>query len=99
MMAMADLLVVVPGITGSALRRPGGRSIWNLSAGAIAGGLASFRRTVGDLRLPAGIGDAAPDGPAALDVDGLVTGWHVWPGFWAGGGYGRLLAFLSEVAP
>jgi len=96
---MADLIVVVPGITGSVLRRPGGRAIWNLSVGAIAGGLAAFRRTVDELRLPAGVGDEAPDGPAALAADGVVTGWHVWPGFWAGGGYGRLLAHLESIAP
>ncbi|MEU7875767.1 hypothetical protein [Dactylosporangium sp. NPDC049140] len=96
---MADLLVVVPGITGSVLRDAAGRDVWNLSPRAIVGGLTGLRRTVGALRLPTGIGDAAPDDPGGLSAGGPITGWHLWPGFWAGGGYGRLLAHLESVNP
>jgi hypothetical protein len=96
---MPDLLVVVPGVTGSVLRRPAGGEVWSLSLTAVTKGLLSFRRTVESLRLPADLGDAAPVGPAALTADRLIMGWHVWPGFWAGAGYGRLLSYLNGIAP
>lgn len=49
------------------------------------------------MRLPDGIGDEAPDRPAsALIPSGLISGIHIWPGFWVGAGYGRLLHILGR---
>jgi hypothetical protein len=93
---MDDLIVIVPGITGSALRDASG-AIWDLSPAAISTGLANTGRTLAALRLPIDLGDHAPEHP--LTPAGLVMGWHVWPGFWAGAGYGRLLHRLRTAYP
>jgi hypothetical protein len=93
-----DLLVVVPGITGSALRQ-GDRTIWDTSAAAVAHGLARTTRVLEAMRLPEGLGDAEPDPDHRLEPAGLIMGWHIWPGFWAGAGYGRLLDRFRGLHP
>jgi hypothetical protein len=93
-----DLIVVVPGITGSALRR-GERMLWDLSVAALAHGLTHTARLLQALRLPEGLGDAELDPADRLDPAGLIQGWHLWPGFWAGAGYGRLLHCLRQLHP
>src|SRR6266508_6425085 len=93
-----DLIVVVPGITGSALRRDR-QVIWDLSASAVAHGLTHTAAVLTAMRLPEGLGDAEPDPADRLDPVGLIEGWHVWPGFWAGAGYGRLLHRLRHLYP
>ena len=93
-----DLIVVVPGITGSALRR-GERMLWDLSVAALAHGLTHTTQVLQALRLPEGLGDAEPDPADRLEPAGLIQGWHLWPGFWAGAGYGRLLHRLRRLHP
>ncbi len=88
-----DLIVVVPGILGSVLRK-GRRVVWDSSFQAVASALWDFDRIVADLRLPPGVRDEGPDPRHALTPTGLVSGWHVWPGIWAGAGYHGLLAGL-----
>lgn len=93
---MQDLIVVIPGITGTVLRRDG-HDVWNLSLSAVGRGMVSFGRTVGSLRLPAGAGPGPAPASAALETGGLVRGWHLWPGIYGGPGYGRLLDVLAGV--
>jgi Lecithin:cholesterol acyltransferase len=93
-----DLIVVVPGITGSALRRSE-HMLWDLSAAAVANGLAHTAQVLQALRLPEGLGDAEPDPAYRLAPAGLIRGWHLWPGFWVGAGYGRLLDRLCRLDP
>ena len=71
--------------------------MWDFSPSAIAGGMLRYSRIVRSLRLPPDIGDGIDDRPGALVPSGMVTGWHLWPGFWAGPGYGRIQATLSGV--
>ena len=91
----ADLVVVLPGILGSTLRRDG-RLVWAPSAGSALRAIGTFGASVRRLELPPGIGDDHPhDGvePAALMPD-----LHVLPGIWAPvKGYDRLLARLRSV--
>jgi len=93
---MADLVVVVPGITGSVLRRDG-RDVWNLSASAIGRSLASFSSAMEALRLPAGVGSGPAPATSAMEVGALITGWHLWPGIHGGPGYRRLLEALAKA--
>jgi hypothetical protein len=93
-----DLIVVVPGITGSVLRR-GERVLWDLSVAAVAHGLSRTAQVLQALRLPDGLGDAEPEGAHWLEPAGLIQGWHLWPGFWAGAGYGLLLHRLRRLHP
>lgn len=93
-----DLLVIVPGVAGSRLRSAH-REVWNLSAAAVARGLLHTVAALEDMELPEGPGDEAPDPAHALQPAGLITGFHVWPGFWAGAGYGRLLHQARRMDP
>jgi pimeloyl-ACP methyl ester carboxylesterase len=90
--------VVVPGITGSALYRDN-RAIWDLSVAAVAQGVAHSAQMLEELRLPEGFGDTEPGPTERLEAVGLIRGWHVWPGFWAGAGYGRLLDHFRGLRP
>ncbi|MFD7936569.1 esterase/lipase family protein [Streptomyces sp. NPDC059755] len=89
------LIVIIPGITGSVLRHRDAE-VWNLSLSALSRGLTRTVETMDRLRLPADIGDEEPDAEEALQPAGLISGWHIWPGFWAGSGYGRLASILGE---
>lgn len=89
---MRDLIVVLPGITGSVLRK-NGRDVWALSAQGILGAL----RTLGDsfdaLRLredPVDVDDLG-DGVSA---DRLMEDVHVVPGLWKIDGYTTIVRRL-----
>jgi pimeloyl-ACP methyl ester carboxylesterase len=93
-----DVVVVLPGIMGSSLRR-GDRDVWSLSPGSLARALVTLGRDVRALALPAGIGDAEPDDPPdrAVVPTGLIGGLHVIPGVWSPiDGYGTLLGQLRD---
>jgi pimeloyl-ACP methyl ester carboxylesterase len=95
--AMQDLIVVVPGITGTVLRRDG-HAVWNLSLSAVGRGIVGFTRTAESLRLPDDVGTGSAPPTMALEVGGLVNGWHLWPGVYGGPGYRRLVDVLTETA-
>ncbi|HEX3955354.1 MAG TPA: hypothetical protein VHZ03_01845 [Trebonia sp.] len=92
-----DLIIVIPGITGSALERDG-RPVWDLSVAAVVRGVARTQQVLDSMALPP-IGDGPADERHALTPVGLIDGWHVWPGFWAGPGYGGLLRHLRAAVP
>jgi pimeloyl-ACP methyl ester carboxylesterase len=87
-----DLVVLLPGITGSVLERDG-HEIWAPSPGAVLRGLLSFGRTLKDLEL-------VDDDPTRPDLgDGvvatrLVPDVHLLPGFWKIDGYSAIENFL-----
>ena len=95
MTAPTDLVVVLPGILGSTLRRDG-RLVWAPSAGSALRAIATLGASLRRLELPVGIGDEDPyDGvePAALMPD-----LHVLPGIWTAiKGYDKLLARLRRL--
>ena len=71
-----DLVVVVPGIMGSALGLDG-RPLWALSGSALRSGLRTGGRSLNRLQLPKDIGDENPgDGVEPL---GLMPGIHGAP--------------------
>ncbi|MFB7470882.1 esterase/lipase family protein [Kitasatospora sp. NPDC056184] len=72
-----DLVVVVPGITGSRLAVDG-KEVWGPSPGALVRGIASFLGSVKALRLPADLGDDHP-GDGVVPT-GLVPSLHAVPG-------------------
>jgi pimeloyl-ACP methyl ester carboxylesterase len=74
-----DLVVVLPGITGSTLVDAEGRLVWGLSAGSLMRTLFSRGESLRRLRLPDGIGDnPADDG---IRPDKLMPD-HGLPGIW-----------------
>lgn len=75
------VIVVLPGIMGSALRDADGDDVWSTRVSAILGGILSRGRSITRLQLPAGIGDDHPgDGVVATE---LMPDLHVVPGVWS----------------
>jgi hypothetical protein len=94
-MTPTDLVVVLPGILGSTLRKDGDL-VWAPSAGSALRAIATFGRSITGLRLPAGIGDDHPgDG---VEPVSLMPDLHVLPGIWTPvKGYDVLLAKLGSL--
>ncbi len=97
-----DLVVVIPGIMGSALRQHD-RDVWALSGTAIADGLRTLARNVEALALPPGIGHSLPQGKGegepndGVQATALIGGLHVIPGVWSPvKGYAELVATLRD---
>ena len=90
---MRDVIVCIPGITGSVLRK-NGKDIWNISGGAVLNALRSLGGSIGDLKLE--------DDPVDEDdVDGItatsvIRDVHLLPGIWKIDGYTKLVRHLEE---
>lgn len=85
---MEDVIVLIPGITGSTLSK-NGRDIWALSATGILGAVRSLGGSIDTLKLaqdPSDVDDLG-DGVSA---DRLFDDVHLIPGFWKIDGYGKI---------
>ncbi|WP_030291702.1 lipase/acyltransferase domain-containing protein [Streptomyces katrae] len=92
---VTDLVVVLPGMTGSRLAAADGTAVWDLSGAALLRGLQAFGRSVTALRLPEDIGDGDP-GDGVVPV-GLMPDLHALPGIWHPvDGYTDLLRWLER---
>jgi Lecithin:cholesterol acyltransferase len=90
----ADVVVVVPGILGSALAIDG-TPVWALSGAALVRGLQTFGRSIRKLQLPTDLGDDHP-GDGVLPI-GLMPDLHILPGLWTPiDGYSGLLHWLEQ---
>ncbi|WBB91406.1 hypothetical protein [Verrucosispora sp. WMMC514] len=90
-----DLIVVLPGILGSTLLHHN-HLVWAPSAGSALRAIATFGRSIHQLRLPDDIGDNHPDD--GVQPAGLMPDLHVLPGIWTPvKGYDRLLARLRSL--
>lgn len=84
---MSDLVVLVPGIMGSALAIEG-REVWGLSGRAIMRGVLSLGASVDRLKLPREFRSALPEGPGdgepadGVDATRLMPDLHAIPGLW-----------------
>jgi pimeloyl-ACP methyl ester carboxylesterase len=90
-----DIVVMVPGITGSVLERDG-REVWGAALGPILRGLFSAGRTLQDLRLeedPPDVDDLG-DGVVATRV---VSDVHIFPGLWKIDGYTKVAQQLRRT--
>jgi hypothetical protein len=89
-----DVVVVVPGIMGSALA-VSGTPVWELSGAALLRGLRTFGGSLKGLQLPVDLGDGHPgDGVRPI---GLMRDLHVLPGLWRPiDGYSGLLRWLEQ---
>lgn len=91
---MSDVVVVLPGILGSALRKDG-EDIWALSLGAALPGLLSLGRRLN--RLALGEDSLEPDLGDGVEAVGLMPDVHMIPGFWKIDGYSRLKQHIRTV--
>jgi hypothetical protein len=90
---MADIIILLPGLMGSVLRKDG-RDVWALSGSALLTGLKTLGGSVRDLTL-------SGDSPTA-DVlgDGIVAerifpDTHLLPGLWKIDGYSTLVRAIT----
>ena len=92
--AMPDVIVTIPGITGSVLRKDD-RDVWNISGGAFMNALLTLGDSIDDLKLER-------DSPTQQDLgDGItapsvIQDVHVLPGVWKIDGYTKLVAYIKE---
>lgn len=89
---MRDIIVVLPGITGSALRKDG-RDLWAISVEGVLGALKSLGHNLNALKLvedPADVDDLG-DGVVA---DRLIHDLHMVPGLWKIDGYTKIVRRL-----
>jgi pimeloyl-ACP methyl ester carboxylesterase len=88
-----DVIIVIPGIMGSALVDARGRPVWSLRPGALVQAIRTLGGSLRALTLREEIGDEPPgDGVRAV---GLLPGLHVIPGLWSPvAGYAGILRFL-----
>jgi pimeloyl-ACP methyl ester carboxylesterase len=92
---MRDVVVCIPGITGSVLRKDG-RDVWNISGGAVLSALTTLGRSIRDLKLerdPPDVDDLG-DGITAPEV---IRDVHLIPGFWKVDGYTKMLRYIEET--
>jgi pimeloyl-ACP methyl ester carboxylesterase len=92
---MGDVIVLLPGITGSVLQKDG-RDVWAISAGAAVRALTSLGRSISDLILeedPADVDDLG-DGVTAPRV---VPDTHLIPGLWKIDGYTKVARAVQET--
>lgn len=92
---MRDVIICLPGITGSVLRKDG-RDVWNISGGALFNALTTLGRSVRDLKLendPPDVDDLG-DGITAPEV---IRDVHLIPGFWKVDGYTKMLRYIEET--
>ncbi len=98
---MNDILIVLPGITGSVLQK-GGKDLWNLSAKVIGPAWLSSGRTIHPLELSGDVdldSESAPDGVVATE---LIEDLVIVPGLYKFDGYsmiGQALDDAFELAP
>ena len=86
---MSDVIVLIPGITGSVLERDG-KEVWSLSIGALFNAIRSLGDSLESIEI------TGSDDPDQDDIgDGIVAtrlmpDLHLIPGLWSIDGYGRI---------
>ena len=90
MRPMTDVVVLLPGITGSVLRDSRGRDLWAPTAGTAARALVTLGRSLADLELR---DEDADDGVTAPV---MVPDLHLIPGLWKIDGYSKLSGYLQR---
>ncbi|MGH3144115.1 MAG: esterase/lipase family protein, partial [Gaiellales bacterium] len=92
---MRDVVICLPGITGSVLRKDG-RDVWNISGGAVIGALTTLGKNIQGLKLeedPPDVDDLG-DGITAPEV---IRDVHLIPGLWKIDGYTKMLRYIEET--
>jgi pimeloyl-ACP methyl ester carboxylesterase len=91
---MADVMVLLPGITGSVLQKDG-RDVWSLSAQGIAHALLTLGGSIGALKLTADPADMDDLGDG-VTATRLFPDVHLIPGLWKIDGYGTLRKWVLD---
>ncbi len=87
---MTDIVVLLPGITGSVLQKDG-KDVWAVSSGAALGALVSLGRSITELELHDD--SDLDDGVTAPRV---MPDIHLIPGLWKIDGYGKVSQHIQR---
>ena len=88
---MTDVVVLLPGITGSVLAKDG-KDVWAISPGTAWRALASFGHSITGLELK---GDGTEDD--GVTAPRLMPDLHLVPGLWKIDGYGKVSRYLRST--
>ena len=91
---MGDVIVLLPGIMGSILRKDG-RDVWGLSGAALLNGLKTLGRSVSDLTLSGDSPEAETLGDG-ITADRVFPDTHLLPGLWKIDGYSTLAKAIAS---
>lgn len=91
---LRDVVVLLPGITGSVLQRDG-KDVWAFSQGAVVSGLFSLGGSIKKLKLDEDPPDADDLGDG-VTAPRLMPDLHLIPGFWKIDGYGKIGKRIRE---
>lgn len=92
---MGDVVVVIPGITGSVLTKDG-KDVFGLTVGAGLRAVFSGGRSLESLTLPEDDGAEEDIGDGVI-ASRLSPDAHLVPGLWKIDGYGRLMTRLGQL--
>jgi hypothetical protein len=87
---LEDVVVLLPGITGSVLRKDG-KDVWAMSAGAVGTALLTLGRDLRDLEL------ASDDEDDGVTAPALMPDLHLVPGLWKIDGYGKVARYVQDT--
>ncbi|MBG0565471.1 lipase/acyltransferase domain-containing protein [Actinoplanes aureus] len=90
-----DVIVLLPGITGSVLQRDG-KDVWAPSGGAVLNGVRSLGRSVKELMLERDPVDQDDLGDGVVATR-LVPDVHLIPGLWGIDGYSGISAMITST--
>ena len=86
---LEDVVVLLPGITGSVLRKDG-RDVWAMTPGAVGEALFTLGRSITELELH---DEEADDGVTAPLV---MPDLHLIPGLWKIDGYSKVSRYIQD---
>lgn len=92
---MPDVIVLLPGILGSALEK-NGKELWGLSAGAGMRALVSLGRHIKDLQLRVEPEEGV-DIWEGVTATRLLPDVHMVPGLWKIDGYSKITTYITRV--
>ncbi len=91
----SDVVVLIPGISGSVLKKDG-KEIWSLSGGAIIRSLLTMGESIKSLELTHDDPDVDDLGDG-VTADRLIPDLHIIPGLWKVDGYSRVANYLVDA--
>jgi pimeloyl-ACP methyl ester carboxylesterase len=93
--SMRDMVVVLPGITGSMLQK-NGKDVWALTGQALSRFLRTRGRELRELRIASNDDFTADDLDDGIRATAIMPDAHIVPGLWKVDGYGTLTHFLRQ---
>jgi hypothetical protein len=92
---MRDVVVCLPGITGSVLQKDG-RDVWNISGGAVISALTTLGHSITDLKLTDDLPDVDDLGDG-ITAPHVIRDIHLIPGIWQIDGYTKQMRYIEET--